>query len=83
MHKPYITEGWKKFTFIAETFHEEISNTFNISVKVPEKARIIFYIAFVIYLFTLSANDNILIVMTLLYLKREKDVTQKKKETNQ
>lgn len=59
-YKPDIPKGWKKLTFVAETFHEEISNAFNISVKIPAKARIIYDVAFNAP-FSLLANENILI----------------------
>ena len=59
MYKPYITKGWEKLTFIAETFHEEISNALHISVKIPAKARIIFIYRLCCSSFPLLANDNI------------------------
>lgn len=46
---PDIFERWIEFTFIVESFYEEISNTLNITIKVPITKQNIYYSAANVY----------------------------------
>lgn len=37
---PYVFESWKKLTLIIESFCKEISDAFDISIKIPKKERL-------------------------------------------